>query len=208
MKPLFAFLLALLVHPLSAAQFGIVHGEQSVTISGVTPGGAVAIYVLSRAPRDFESRVQREAWIVRDNDGDGVIHHDVGGPLPVKTISFAADLTTGAFTMATRQGHAPGLLPIGDRLRYHLAAGRTTVDPTREFYDLVVVRPATGMWQDVVGDGGLRDLDRTTNGIALAALITLRAIGDSPAAPAAFQRGDIVLIIDSRRMDAVAEKIR
>lgn len=204
-----ACMLIAIVQPVFAAQqLQLEHTERAVVVSRVTPGAAVALYVLSRTPREFESRVTRHATILRDDDLDGVVRYDSDAPIAVKTISFAADLASGAFAIGTPPGHPLRELPVKALLRSHLAPGRSALDPEREFYDLLVVRPGTGTWYQVIGDGGMHDSDRAINGSALGALNTLRPVGSSPAAPAALQRGDVVLIIDSRRMDAAAAPIR
>lgn len=204
-----ACMLMAIVHPVFATQqLRLEHGVRAVVISGVTPGHAVVLYVLSRTPREFESRVTRHATILSDDDRDGVVRYDSDGPIPVKTISFAADLASGAFAVGTPSGHPLRELPVRALLRSHLAPGRSALDPEREFYDLLLIRPGTGTWHQVIGDGGIHDSDRAINGSALGALNTLRPLGSSPAAPATFQRGDVVLIIDSRRMDAAATTIR
>ncbi|MGH9457315.1 MAG: hypothetical protein ACRD2J_06695 [Thermoanaerobaculia bacterium] len=199
------WLSALLAFPIAAAPAIEVTAE-TVRVAGVSPGANVVLFGLTRHPLEFESRVSRVTNLVRDEDADGVV--EVTTPVPLKSVWFAVDLATGAHATATPSEFRLRELPVRALLRSHLAAGRTSLDPERELFDMVVVRPGGGAWHQTVGDGGRYDGDGRPNGRAAVSLTRLAPIVEGTPPPEALASGDVVFIVDAHTMQAVATTIR
>jgi hypothetical protein len=87
-------------------------------------------------------------------------------------------------------GYASGEIAV------HAPIGQSSIKIESPAVELLYVRPAVGVWSAGTGDGSDLDLDLEPNGVVELSLATLKPLGDSPAAPATVQQGDVLVLID------------
>jgi hypothetical protein len=180
----------------------------AVTASGVSPSGQVAWFSVAREATGAGSQIVRREAVVADGDGDGVVRMDLDKPVPPRSIWAAVDLKTGEYALATPESYplrevtfAPGTI--------HPGAGgvdRLDVDG-REFVELFVARPAVGAWALTLWDGAEGDEDGPANRRISGALSRLEPVDASPAPPATFKPGDVIVMMDANTMQVAAIRL-
>lgn len=181
--------------------------ETGVEVSGVTPGGEVALLSVWREQGAGGSQVTVTEETLVDEDGDGTVTLDVGRPLPALAVWVVVDVASGERRVVTpesfeaeRREVRPGAFRAAGEL-VELAVPRAEV---------LVVRPGrgenAGAFRARLGDGGEGDRDGEINGrVALSALEIERPVArppdlPEPPRPARFQGRDRVIAIDPRTL--------
>jgi hypothetical protein len=193
--------LALGASPLSA-QPKIEFEKDAVVAHGATPGGSVVWFGVVRDRPGWTNRVVRRDALVTDSDGDGDVRLDLGLPVAPQSIWAAVDLTSGAVAVATPEGmpRREVELPV-NALRSSARGVVEAVEDSRQFLEILVVRPGEGSWTISVGDGGASDDDRQSDGNIRAALATMRPAAATKTAPSQLLPGDVVVVVDPRLME-------
>ena len=193
--------LALGASPLSA-QPKIEFEKDAVVARGVTPGGSVVWFGVTRDRPGWTNRVVRRDALVTDSDGDGVVRLDLGVPVAPQSIWTAVDLPSGAVAVATPEGmpRREVALPVG-AFRGSARGVVETVEDARQFLEILVVRPGEGSWTLSVGDGGASDGDLQSDGRIQATLAAMRPAAATKTAPSQLLPGDVVVVVDPRLME-------
>lgn len=115
----FALLLFLVVagHA-SAAVLTTEFGDRSVIVHGVTPGGSVAVFGLTREPLQTHPATPAtvvRAEILKDTDGDGTVQLTLSVPVPRRGMWAVADLSSGASAAFPTPGYEPQLIALKKR---------------------------------------------------------------------------------------------
>src|SRR6185295_15846360 len=153
-------LVSFLVPPALAAPAKVSLQEAAVVVTGVTPGGKVAVFGISRRGLEYVVRVERREEVLLDQDKDGAVTLELGETLPLKSIWVAVDLTRGEFRVASPAGFPlrQASLPAGG-----IAAARNELQDRRDFVEVFLARPGAGAeagaWGLSAGDGGASDAD-------------------------------------------------
>jgi hypothetical protein len=174
--------------------------EHSVVASGVTPGGQVVWFGLMRELNQGALDWSHVETIVPGTSGAGVAQLDIGKPVPLQSIWFAVDLTTGQFAAGAPPGYA--------LRRFSLAGGAfpttsTRVEIGRRLVVVLCVRPGVGAWTLRVGDGGPGDVDGVADGTVRIDVGQLVAVG-APSSLQSLASRDVVIVVDQERMDFTA----
>ena len=186
----------------------VVIKDTRVTVSGVTPHGKVVFFGIGRFVHGYRVTVRRFDETRLDDDGDGVVDLDIKEKVPWKTVFAAIDFTSGRFAMATPEGFP--LLPM--TLSEDPVAGeRGVLDRIvvlHRFCDVLLVRPGVGAWGQILADGNKSDEDRLSNSRAMLKISRAVAIADDlPPAPSTIEPGDVVVLIDSQKMESYAVEV-
>ncbi len=189
-----------------AAQPVISFESQAIVARGLPPGGNAVIFGVARESKGFHSRIVRRQQVVAA-DATGLARLSLNQAVPRRSVWLAADISSGAFRVAAPPRSPARELPFtSERLeRPPGRAGR--VRSGLSFIELLYVRPGRGVWGLTVGDGGRDDHDGQADRSATAALDRLVPIGASPPAPSDFAAGDILLVVDPRRLEFFAARL-
>ena len=196
-------LVLLTAAPAAWAQPVVSFAPPEVVASGVTAGGSAVFFAVARElGEDGGTTVVVRRSVAADEDGDGVVAYDLGGEPALRSLWTASDLASGAVGLGMVEGFERADIPPE---QVALVAGpemdRLWVD--REVVEIVVLRVGAGggAWGLTVGDGGVGDGDTGVEGQVEAELSSFTGVGEgAPAPPAAYQAGDLVLIVDPRPM--------
>lgn len=189
------------------SQPAITFEEKAVVARGLSPGGQAVLFGVAREPQGFHSRVVRRAHIATA-DGAGEARLDLEQPVPARSIWLAADLVSGLFRTATPGGSPAKEIVVPVNAIETLGPGRSgRVRSDLGFIEILYIRPLQGAWVLAVGDGGESDEDRAADSSIAAALDRMAPVGSSPAAPADFVVGDILLVVDPRELQFFAARL-
>jgi len=204
------FVLAVLGVSLSAglsAQPVISFESQAIVARGLPPGGNAVIFGVARESKGFHSRIVRRQQVLAA-DAAGQARLSLNQAVPRSSVWLAADLSSGAFRIAVPQRSPARELPFGSGRLEPPAPGRAgRVRSGLSFIEVLYLRPGRGVWGLTVGDGGRDDHDGRPDRSATAALDRLIPIGASPPPPSDFAAGDILLVVDARRLEFFAARL-
>jgi hypothetical protein len=180
----------------------------SVKIGNATPGGSVVLFSAARTSRQGRTHVTRQALMLADENGDGIIEFTPEVRIPMRSVWIAVDYLTGAVAAG-----APVSFPLTVS---ELTAGayRNDADGTIAQLEkqlrrltLLLVRPGNGAWTAAARDGDEPDADKTRNARVAIAFGAARPIRGSPAAPRGLKRGDVIVAIDPTQLDVYIGRI-
>jgi hypothetical protein len=187
--------------PPSAIEPSLELEPAAVTAAGLTPGGEVVLFALSREPQGYYTRVVPRAEVLVA-DAAGEARYELEAAVPARSVWVVADVASGALAVA-----APDDFPLrvvalspGD-LRRGPAGRRDRLVRTLERVELLVVRPGVGTWRLSLHDGGAADADGANDGALSAALDELVPVGAAPGPPEEVAAGDRFVAIDPATLD-------
>ena len=198
-------LLLSLATSFSAAQPTLTLEPAAVLLDGATPGGQVAWLSVSRRPMETHQRVEilRQLTPV-DAAGRAVL--EPAEPVTLKSLWVAVDLETGEWVTAAAEVSVlreEALRPkafVGDG-----SGARTRLLQERRQLEVLVVLPRSeagpaAAWAGRVEDGGALDAGTAWDGQVALRIEALPPLPDGGEAAAAFEAGDVVVVIDPERM--------
>lgn len=155
--------------------------RKAVMVAGLTAKKEVLLFGISNEVDRVPRRISYKAAVFAVRD-DGTFRLDQPNAIPAESAWIAVDMTTADYCVASPAGLASKVskLPAAvirsssSQVPAHLEGAFTE-------QQVLVIRPDVGAWQST--DGGLE-------------LQALTAIGASPAAPADFAKGDLILTVD------------
>ena len=183
--------------------------QRTVVCSGVTEGGDVVLFAVSREPQATgESNIVQTRLVASDTDRDSIVRFELGRDVPYLSVWSAVDVTTGAFAIGTKEpfplrrvawpSNAVGTDSDGSLRKLELT-GRGVVD-------VLWLRPGTGAWAMTLYDGGASDEARGNDGRIRALLDDLRTLAGEPP-PRHLKKDDVLVIIDQRKLEIFAARI-
>jgi hypothetical protein len=190
-----------------AEPLSVAISEAQVTVTNATPGGKVVFFGMARFAKNHRVTVRRFDKAVTDDDGDGKVVLEIGETLPWKTIFAAVDFTSGRYGLTTTGDFPLMTIPFEKEIMVPNNGQLNRLIIERRYLDLVLVRPGVGVWGQILGDGNKFDEDGTGDGKVVGNVERSISIGDKVPAPKKFDKGDIVLLIDSQRMQSYAVEV-
>ncbi|HXO20132.1 MAG TPA: hypothetical protein VOA87_09455 [Thermoanaerobaculia bacterium] len=159
-------LLAFGVHGAGTAQapppapiVGISFLGQTATVQGMTPGGSVVWFSVSKEVADYESTIVRRQSVAAA-DATGQASFQLDRSFVRQSIWIAVDLATGAYASASpfpaRFTPASFVLPPG-ALRSRASSLPDRLTDVADYAELLLVRPGSGAWGGTAGRGGAND---------------------------------------------------
>ena len=171
----------------------------AAVVHGITPKGQAVWFSVAREISRRATTVVPRYRIEQDADGDGAVRFELEQEVPLRSIWFAVDLTTGETAVATPEGFPKLEKDLPGKA---IPAALNRLDLERHFAYLLLVRPGVGAWTLRAGDGGESDEDREPDGTLRAALANLVPVAENgPPPPERFSPKDVLLIIDPDRME-------
>jgi hypothetical protein len=202
-------LLILLPMPLVGAPVVSLEGN-AVKVTRVTPAGKVVFFGIARDGQGYSLRASSFEDVVEDTDKDGAVQLDLPRPVPFRSIWAAVDLTSGEYAIAFPEGFTPTVLnfPVAALHRHDNGQGKPDLlDDRRCAIEVLVVRPGQGAWRQSLGDGDPDDEDGAANGRIDWSVDKGRAVKNGPAAPADFDPGDVIVVMDPTRLELYATRL-
>jgi hypothetical protein len=200
-----AFALGSSAHAQTDKPFSVRVEANAIVASEVTHGGSAVFFgVAFDVQNHVRTRVDT-AVIVRDEDGDGMVRHEVPEGLPRIGIWGVVDFTTGAVGIVSRPSR--GVRPLDDAVGASFRsddAGAHFVRFERQIGSaaLLVVRPGREAWTISATEGGHGDDDYPMNGNLVIPPNRLVPLTPGGGAPEHLLPGDVVLLIDTGEMRA------
>jgi hypothetical protein len=182
--------------------------EAAVVVTGVTPGGKVAVFGIARRSLEYLERVERQEEILLDDDKDGAVMLELAEPLPPRSLWFAVDLAGGEFRAAS-----PGGFPLRQLTLPANAIGTAGDDlkDRRDFVEVFLARPGVGAgagaWGLSAGDGGESDSDGRQDRFVKALLAEMVPLAGSPKPPEKMAPGDVLVLVDPNAMEFYAVRL-
>ena len=206
-----AFLVCLLAaSPAVFAELSVrVEQDHVLVVSGLTPGGEVVVAGAGRYRSAWQIEHLRVLEVRVDDDGDGSVTVELDQAIPLQSVWWAVDATTGDLAVATREGYtadrreAPaGALARGDRGEALLVVHGWPAA------NALVVRPGAGVWTVRAGDGALNDSDGAPNGVIQIPVAAFRPRAGT-AAPDLDELlpGDVLVVVSPRRLAFYATRV-
>lgn len=191
--------------------FAVTVNDGTVTVSNVTPGGAVVLFSCERGSLRSRTHVQPHAFTLHDEDGDGIISLRPERGVPPQSVWFAADLLTGAAATAAHPAFRMSVFAIADGAFKKDAEGAIAMlDQQWRGVLLLLVRPGSqraGAWMLFTHDGGKADTDGVPNGRVALSFASARAVEGKDKAPKHLQAGDVVAAIDPSFLDVYIARV-
>lgn len=178
-------------------------GETSFSVKGVTPGGKVVFFATSIefSGSPAVAGEVRRAEIRTDDDRDGQVRLDVGTALPRRAIWGAVDLASGAAVVVPSPGYDPLRANFGNEQLKNDSNGQLKkLEWAAAAMNVLVVRPGAGAWALYAVKHTAVDETARTNQPLRIDFDSFVAVGDSPKPPGSFKKGDVLIVIDPRRM--------
>lgn len=198
--------------PDAGAALTLTFTETEVVVSGLTPGGQVALTGVAYAPLQWTAVVQTHALVFQDIGGDGTEAYAVRGGIRPTSVWAAVDLPSGAYAVGI-PAEGPvrpfaGIVGLGPGGELKVAPEDTSVQCLRGLH-LLHVRSGTGAWKAEVTDGGQRDLDGSTNCTQLISVGYFTALSENTLtlSPSSFLPGDIVIGIETHSFTYFATRL-
>ena len=202
MKTLLLLGTVLLVAPAQAA-IQVTYERQALNVSGITRGGAIAVFGVNLGVDHGYPRVHKEEQIVRDDAGTSTVRVAVTDAISFRSLWVIVDVETGDYVVSTPPGFRPRLMapPL-------IAVADQVVRIQKPSVEAFLVRPKLGAWGLSVADGRDGDDDGpATHGLTIAAE-HLHAIGGTPRGPARFLPGDILVLCDTDWMEYAVVRVQ
>jgi len=136
--------------PARAASLLLTFGEHSVTVSGSTPGGEVALFAVAKEASNSAVPVPTKtghAVVLHDVDHDGTVIFERERPVPLLAIWVAVDLASGQWVVSGSPGFEPQTIPPESLAKRDGAGQLRKLSALVPEMDVLLVRPGTGSWR-------------------------------------------------------------
>lgn len=184
--------------PAAERELSLTFENQTIVIDGVTPSGEIAVLSIARrqASHHLAESMGRK-FLLRDTEGAGRIRFDLGRDVEPTAVWAVVDIATGRQSIVTLGASpADARLPLA-AVKHSRGAQKAHLRITLPAAEVLVVRPGSGAWFAVAGDGGKLDSDGTVDGeTSLAAEQMEDAKAKEKKKLAKFRKGDVVIAID------------
>lgn len=181
--------------------------DGSIAVNNATPGGNVVLFA---AGLDGSNGVltQRRLGHAIAADAIGSLAYKPARRMPYRTIFVAVDVETGRMALAGAADYEIQVRPFPTE---HLEresdgiSGMAGAEIPRA--ELLVVRPKGGAWRLVASEGGSGDDDKQYDGRLGLDFSTAKSLIGEVAAPARLKSKDVVVLIDSARLEVFTTEV-
>src|SRR6266849_944085 len=195
-KLLLPLLLNSLVATTSVAapsQLSISLSTATVRIDGATPGTSLLLFSVANEPAGYYNAVvRREELITADRSGAAEVQ--LQEPLPRRSVWFAVNVRTGEYAVAT-PSRFPRLATLVAPHALPDAMGIERLAIVRDYVEVAVIRPGTGVWVDSLSKGGPKDTNKG-GGPLHATISSFKSLDKSTRGPDHLTPADLLIIVD------------
>ncbi|HKO57122.1 MAG TPA: hypothetical protein VJ276_14690 [Thermoanaerobaculia bacterium] len=191
---------AFVVLPLMAAQTApapsIAFDGNGITVSGLTPGGNAALFMMSRRPDVFMTRMEQRADVLAAG-ADGKVRFDTENGVVPTSVWAVIDVESGQYAVACPSGDCAPLqrtLNTAAFFKNNAAGEPEGLDIPLAMADVFLVRAKSGVWHVMLGDGGAGDEDGILNGKARVSVEKFAAMRDKTPPPSKLKKGDLLFL--------------
>lgn len=186
---------------------GMAISGSRLTVSGVTPHGSVVFFGVAHEQRRFTPVLTRIEKALADDDGDGTVVFESGRPLGEVSVWSAIDLTDGRRATGTASGAAVPLVLADDALVVNNGQLRQII-LSLGFCHLLIVRPAVGVWGQVLIKGNVFDTGHgKRGGVSMDVSRSIPTAGTKAEAPQHLEKGDVLVLIDPVTLQVFAAAV-
>lgn len=202
------FLLLIAVPAAADPPLTISFSEGAFVIDDLEPGAAVIVTTVERSSRNYVPWNERHDRWLEDEDGDGSVRLEIDREVPPKFAVIAVELGSGRFDVWTPEGSPAREIALPAHTLIEGAGNRLEkLEDGRRYVELLWVRPGAGAWSLTLNDGDADDEGPASDGGVLTSPQAMDPIGDSGAAPEAFERDDLLFRVAPREMEYYAARI-
>lgn len=199
---LFFLLVFAFASPLAAETVAVSFGERSVTVNGITRGGDVVLFAISKEPSQSVPPIPIQtsrALVLHDDDRDGDVTFEHPHKVPVIAVWIAVDVTTGQWVASGSPGFDAVPMPLEEFAKHDNAGQlRKLSAQVPEMY-VLLVRPGGGAWRMFAAKTS--ELDETPHERPLRIDIdAMKPLGEKMPKLNAIHRGDVVAMVEPRSM--------
>lgn len=163
-------------------------------VSGVTAGGDVILFGVSRERAEFATRLRHWKRVESDIDRDGQVVVNLGDPVPAPSAWVAVDIATGQLVLLRAPDEPPGGVEVFPDAAFQAEDGQVTaLVMDTESLDLLVVRPGVGAWRHGAVEG---PHERTPDGLLRVPFTRLRRLTGAVDGPGELRPGDVLVGIE------------
>jgi hypothetical protein len=185
---------------------GISFEGQSISVWNVPAGHQVILFGVSRQPLGTAA-VTLKRVLIQTAGAGGKATFTFKSNVSRASIFAAVDYETGAYTVATPWNYPLRLTLIPTKTLKKHGNAFDQLDLDRSEIDILCVRPKKGAWRVFLLDGSATDRDgKADDHIAIDAL-QFAKVDPSSDDIKDFHEHDVVIIIDSMRMDVMATEV-
>lgn len=185
--------------------------EKGVTAAGLTPGGNAALFMMSRQPDVFITRMrQRSAMLT--GGADGTARYQGADAVVSSSVWAVVDIESGRYAVACPSGDCAPLqrtLSTASFFKNNAAGETEALDIPLEMVDVFLVSPKSGIWHAMIGDGGDRDEDGLLDGKARISVEKFTGFHTDAPPPKKLKKGDLLLCFQPMNLNfAVVEVVK
>lgn len=181
--------------------------DGSIAVSNATPGGQVVLFA---AGLDGSNGVltQRRLGHSVAADAIGSLAYKPKRAMPYRTIFAAVDVETGRLALASGTDYELQVRPFPTENLKRESDGISGMAGTEiPRAELLVVRPKGGAWRLIASEGASGDDDKQHDGKLALDFSTATSLVGEVAAPARLKNKDVVVLIDSARLEVFTTEI-
>lgn len=179
----------------------VTFAKTTITAAGVTPGGRVVLFGISREVTRQAPKIVRRQETLTDSDQDGAVTLTLPAGVPHRAIWVIVDLTSGRYAVLPTASYDNPPTPLtADRIRNDNNGQLRKLEIPFTEAQIIFVRPGVGAWwMEGAKDSAVDENKGAPSGIRLD-IGRMQAIADAPPPPNSFHNGDILAFIDPRWM--------
>ena len=183
----------------AAQPLSITFGGSNVAIGNVSRSATVFVFALVRERNSYYTNIDPVDQRVTDTLGTGSVAVSYNHQRSWRSLWFAADLNTGAFTVGAPPDYvwAKRIVISDSQLKKDAAGEIAQLAMNGEVVEFVVVRPQVGAWSGLITSKSALD-DAKQNGkvtVSIGSLAPRAGTAEPP--PKKLKKGDIVFMANS-----------
>lgn len=185
-----------------------VHANEIVA-SDVSRGTEVYLFGALQVGRDFYSTLMTVDLIASDDDHDGVVRFSYPEGVPLRSVWVAVDQRSGDIGAGVPSGYTLRMtdVPPGAWKR-KAGAAIDALAIEHKALEYLFVHPGHGVWRWAADQGSKRDEDGLNDNIVTISPARMRRAGKgSPAAPATFAAGGVMVAIDLFSLEVLTSRV-
>jgi hypothetical protein len=169
----------------------------SITVSGVSPKATVYGFSLAREPQIGHNKIVPREILLTENGGGQVVWA-LPPPVPLRSIWFFVDLSTGAYGTGAPPGYPAVRVPLTDaHLKKDIGGDVDRFSLSGTLVEFIVVRPRVGAWSTLMVYRDPLDQADDPHKETISVLDLKPALSNTEPPPKKLKKNDVVFLMDS-----------